>query len=196
MLRTVSAVFLSACLLLIVSGVAWAHVEVSPGEVEPGATRTFTVSVPTEKDIPTTRVSLQIPQGVEVGSVDAPSGWQGAVEGGSIVWSGGEIGAGESQEFAFEATLPDRAGTYAWPASQTYQDGSVVEWAGAPDSDEPAPVVEVGSHGGSHDEGESHGHEMETVPETGGVSLTFVYGLAALALIAAGAALSRAGNRR
>lgn len=56
-------VILSFLLTLAPPGVALAHVTISPEEVQPGATQTFAVIVPTEKDIPTTGVSLQIPDG-------------------------------------------------------------------------------------------------------------------------------------
>ena len=36
-------------------------------------------------------------------------------------------------------------GDYVFKVSQTYSDGSVVDWAGSEDSDTPAPVVAVGA---------------------------------------------------
>lgn len=177
---------LSFLLTLILPSVAFAHVTVSPEEVQPGTTQTFTVVAPTEKDVPTTGISLRIPEGFEVTSVQSPpGGWRGGAEDGSVSWSGGEIGAGgieitspegevipmgESQEFTFEASTPEAPDAYAWPVSQTYKDGSVVEWAGPNDSEKPAPVVQVAAGGpestapksaGHHDNDEgagSHGH--------------------------------------
>ena len=165
---------LSLLLTLALPGVAFAHVTVSPGEVQPGTTQTFTVVVPTEKDIPTTGVSLRIPDGFEVGSVRSPSGgWRGVAENGSVAWSGGEIGAGEmeitspegevipmgeSQEFTFEARTPEAPGAYAWPTAQTYRDGSVVRWAGPADSEESAPFVTVVASGPEASTPESAGH--------------------------------------
>ncbi len=180
-------VILSFLLTFVLPGAALAHVTVSPEEVEPGTIQTFTVLVPTEKDIPTTGVSLRIPDGFEVSGVQSPSGgWRGGGEDGAVAWSGGEIGAGgmeitspegqvipmgESQEFTFEAKAPEAPGAYAWPVAQTYKDGSVVEWAGPTDSETPAPEIEVapasGREGttpddaGHHDHGEgagNHGH--------------------------------------
>lgn len=162
-------------LTFVLPGAALAHVTVSPEEVQPGSTQTFTVVVPTEKEIPTTGVSLRIPEGFEVVGVRSPSdGWRGGVEDGSVAWSGGEIGAGgmeftspegevvsmgESQEFTFEARTPETPGAYAWPVSQTYKDGSVVKWAGPTDSEEPAPVVEVAGSGPEGTTREGGGHE-------------------------------------
>lgn len=91
-----------------------------------------------------------------------------------MAWSGGEIGTkgvgitspegeviptGESQEFTFRARTPESPCGYAWPASQTYKDGSVVEWAGPADSEDPAPVVEVATSGPESTASEATGHE-------------------------------------
>lgn len=173
----------SFLLTLVLSGAAFAHVTVSPGQVQPGATQQFTAVVPTEKDIPTTEVRLEIPDGFEVVEVRSPGGgWRGAVQGGAVTWSGGEIGAGnleitspegevipmgESEEFTFEARAPESPGSYAWPATQTYEDGSAVEWAGPSDSAAPAPIIEVVATGqestsgdaGHHDHGSGVAHE-------------------------------------
>ena len=52
---------------------------------------------------------------------------------------GEEIQMGESEEFAFEARALEEPGEYAWAATQTYEDGSAVEWSGPVDSEKPAP---------------------------------------------------------
>lgn len=181
------AAVLSTFLTLAVASAAWAHVEISPGGARAGSTETFAAEVPTEKDIPTTGVRLKVPEGFEVTDVQSPAGWQGKLEGGSIVWSGGEIGEDEVQEFTFEARTPDEAGEYALKTFQTYQDGSVVEWIGAADSEEPAPVIEVAQSNAAavpedhtHGVDDSHGgmmhsgmaHSEGTLPDSGGVSLT------------------------
>lgn len=195
---------LCACsaLTLAFAGAAWAHVEVSPGQVPAGVTETFTVEVPTEKEVPTTGVRLELPEGFEATGAEAPSGWRSEVQGNSLVWTGGEIPVADSEEFSFEATVPEEAGSFALDAIQTYQDGSVVEWTGAADSEEPAPVLEVaagGQAGGEMDEpqhgdeehGDTPGSHAEEVPDTGGPSPAVLLTLCALALAASAATLSR-----
>jgi len=49
--------------MLAVSAPAWAHVVVSPEEVTAGDYETLTVSVPTEKEIPTTEIRWRCPRG-------------------------------------------------------------------------------------------------------------------------------------
>jgi uncharacterized protein YcnI len=55
--------FVGAFLTLAVSAPAWAHVVVSPEEVTAGEYATLTVSVPTEKEVPTTRIRVEVPDG-------------------------------------------------------------------------------------------------------------------------------------
>lgn len=137
------------CLMILTTaGVAWAHVVVHPNQAPAGSYQKFDVSVPTEKDIPTTKVQVEVPEGFTVTGVKPVPGWQSEFEkdGGvvkSITWSGGQINPEEFQEFSFQARTPEDAGEYAWNAYQTYEDGSVVEWTGEPDSEEPASVVKI-----------------------------------------------------
>lgn len=195
---------LCACsaLALAFAGAAWAHVEVSPGQVPAGGPETLTVEVPTEKEVPTTEVRLELPEGFEASGAEAPAGWQSDVQGNALVWTGGEIPVADSEEFSFEATVPDEAGSFALDAIQTYEDGSTVEWTGAADSEEPAPVVEVASGGqtggemdepqhGDEEHGDAHGSHAEEVPDTGGPSPSVLLALCALALAASAATLSR-----
>lgn len=135
------------------------------------------MSTPGEKESPIVEERVEVPQGFEVTSVDSPDGWQGSVEGGSVVWAGGEIPESKEQQFSFEARVPDQTGEYQWRAFDTYEDGSVSEWTGAPDSDNPASVTEVTAggaqtteHGQDHGSG-AHGSRESDLPETGGLPL-------------------------
>jgi uncharacterized protein YcnI len=124
-----------------------AHVVVLPSD---DVTRTpacsftkFVVRVPTEKPIPTTGLRVIIPAGVTVIGVQPKAGgWKAAFEEQkgrvvAIVWTGGQIAPREFDEFAFLAAGPHQAATVSWDALQTYSDGSVVRWTGAPGSDTP-----------------------------------------------------------
>lgn len=202
---------LSVLLTLGVAGVAWAHVTVSPEEVSPGDFETLTLNVPTEKEIPTTEVRVEVPEDFTVSGVQPVPGWEHEFEeqGGvtrAIVWSGGEIGAREFQQFLISAQTPEEAGEYAWPATQTYQDGSVVEWTGPPDSDNPASVIQVASSGseGGHGAGAESGNRdmggMEAgsqasasapLPDTGGISPVLYVGFGAAATVLGAALIMR-----
>lgn len=194
---------LATFMVLAVADTAWAHVEIAPGEVPPGDAREFVVEVPTELDVPTTEVRLVVPGGFEVTGVTPVPGWRGALEGGDVVWSGGEIPVDGAQEFAFVATVPGEAGEFAFAVIQTHADGTEVRWDGPPDSDEPAPVVTVaesgGASGGEHDARHGDDHGSGAVPPTGGMSPVVFFGALGacalglvLALGASGLALARA----
>jgi len=191
--------------ILAVSSTAWAHVVVSPEEVTAGEYETLTVSVPTEKEIPTTEVRVEVPEGFLLSGVQPVPGWEHAFEedGGvvtAVKFSGGEIGPREFQQFFLQAQAPEEPGAYPWKATQTYEDGSTVEWTGAPDSEEPASVVEVVS-GGSADAGSSPepseasasqqvGGEEEVLADTGGTNPA-VYAIIGAAGLLASALLAR-----
>jgi uncharacterized protein YcnI len=138
--------------MLTVSAPAWAHVVVSPEVVTAGDYETLTVSVPTEKEIPTTKIRVEVPEGFLLSGVQPVPGWEHTFQedGGvvrAVTFSGGEIRPQEFQQFLVQAQAPEEPGRYPWKAFQTYEDGSVVEWTGASDSEEPASVVEVVSGG-------------------------------------------------
>lgn len=187
-------------LLFATAGVAVAHVEISPAEIPPGGSAELTVEAAAEKDIPAIEVRVEIPQGFEVTGVSSPPGWQGGVEGGSVVWSGGEIAPDRAEEFPIEVQSPRKAGRFVWPGFVTYQDGGVIKWTGPPGAERPAAAVEVTGGGtkGDSDSGheDDHGEETtaqttQTVPETGGPSPALLYGAVALALLGVGALLRR-----
>src|SRR3954463_5499779 len=67
----------------------------------------------------------------------APMGWPRGSRGGGIK-------PGQFQDFPISVQIPGKAGDkLTFKALQTYSDGEVVRWIGAPGSDEPAPQVTV-----------------------------------------------------
>jgi LPXTG-motif cell wall-anchored protein len=125
-------------------------------------------------------------------------GWEYAFEedGGivtAVTFSGGEIRLREFQQFFVQAQASEEPGEYPWKAIQTYEDGSVVEWVGASDSEEPASVIEVVS-GRSEELGSSPepaeasasqraGGEAEVLADTGGTDPTVYAGLGLASLL-------------
>jgi uncharacterized protein YcnI len=205
-LLLVGAGTLSTCTMLTVSAPAWAHVVVSPEEVAAGDYETLTISVPTEKEVPTTKIRVEVPEGFLLSGVQPVPGWEYAFEedGGvitAVTWSGGEIGPREFQQFLVQAQAPEKPGGYPWRAIQTYRDGSVVEWTGPPDAEEPASVVEVvqggteGHGSGAAEaaldgEGTVAGAATDTLTATGGHN-PFVYASLGVGALALGALLAR-----
>jgi uncharacterized protein YcnI len=133
------------------AGLASAHVTVQPTEVPAGSYQVFTVRVPTEKEIATTSVKLAIPDGVSVSRIEPKPEWTYEIEKNadnkfvSVTWkaTGKGLGATEFGEFRVQGKVADDAKELVWKAYQTYSDGEVVEWTGAPEADKPASVTAV-----------------------------------------------------
>lgn len=193
-------VVLTTFLTLTTVGVAYAHVRVSPEEVPAGSYEKLTVSVPTERDVPTTEVRLEVPEGFEVLGVQPEPGWDydfeedaGTIT--AITWSGGEIAPREFQEFRFQTRTPEEGGQFAWNAFQTYEDGEVVEWSGPEGSEQEASFVTVAEGGeGGNDTATQEESGSEGSPSTGAFTPVAAYGglgIGALALVVALVALLR-----
>ena len=122
--------------MLAVSTPAWAHVVVSPEVVTAGDYETLTVSVPTEKEIPTTKIRVEVPEGFLLSGCSPCRmgaqfrGGRRCCEGCDLLWRGDTLS--EFQQFLLQAQAPDKPGEYPWKAIQTYKDGSVAEWTGPP----------------------------------------------------------------
>lgn len=138
----------AAAALTLVAPPAGAHVQVRPAEAAPGDPVLWTVLVPNERDVVTTRVELAIPEGVLPFSYEPLPGWTRRVTKGadqstrSVVWSG-RLEPEEVLVTQFLATTPDTEGPISWKAIQTYADGQKVRWIGGPDTEEPAAVTQI-----------------------------------------------------
>jgi periplasmic copper chaperone A len=174
---------LAALTVLALPAAAGAHVTVVPSSAPAGAYAVFDVRVPNERDdAATTKVELKLPPGFLTASFQPVPGWRAQVvkerlsrpietengpiseQAGRIVFSGdgsaaGRIPPGAFQDFPISVKLPDRAGeTLTFKALQTYDDGEVVRWIGAPGADEPAPQVTLTAAAGEGD-GAGAGHD-------------------------------------
>jgi uncharacterized protein len=145
--------------------VAAAHVTLQPNEVPAGAFKRLDVRVPNERDDASTRkVQVKFPAGFISVSYQRVPGWQATVtmakldkpvevfgekhtervDTVSFTTNGKGVQPGQFQDFGLSVALPDKAGsTLTFKAIQTYSNGEVVRWIGAPDSDQPAPQVQL-----------------------------------------------------
>lgn len=158
LLRTLLVTVLAA---LVAVPAAAAHVTINPGEWEAGGFARFVIRVPTERDVPTTEVTVRFPEAVTSARFMPAPGWERTTEIeqldepiqqgegdpiterlASVTWTGNTIASDEFMEFGVSFRVPDTPGeTLVFPAIQTYQGGEVVEWIGAEDSESPAPTV-------------------------------------------------------
>ncbi len=156
----------AAALLVLTAVPAFAHVTIQPSEAKADSFSRFVVRVPNEKDDSATiEVEVQLPPLAFV-SFEDKDGWKRDVESGEfdesvdafgqeitegvlkVTWSGGAIEPGEFAEFGFSAKMPAEETSLEFKALQTYDDGEVVEWTGAEDSETPAALVTTFDLGG------------------------------------------------
>ena len=142
-MKLVKSFVLAAGAALVVTAAASAHVTLNPGTAPAESFSRFALRVPTEEGVPTVKLSIQLPEGLEVRFQPKP-GWQRTQSGRVVTWSGGEIAPDEFDEFGLSFQVPNTPGeTLSFPATQTYANGKVVRWIGAPESEEPAPTLTV-----------------------------------------------------
>ncbi len=175
---------------LAVPTIAQAHVTLQPKTAAAGAYVVEDVRVPNETDdAVTTKVAVQFPEGFAEASYQTIPGWSvkvvkeklatpvktddGEVTEGvkTITWTAkfkaDGIAPGQFQDFPLSVQIPGKAGdTLTFKALQTYSDGTVARWIGAPDADE-AGTAGAGHRGGrrpprhSGAGGRRHGDDRE-----------------------------------
>lgn len=131
-------------LAVLVASAAAAHVTVWPQQSAAGAGERYTVRVPTEGQVATTSVELEIPADVTVSAVLVGGAYTYDVrrEGNRIVaitWKL-EIKPAETGEFGFFARNP-KATQIVWKARQRFADGTSADWVGVEGDRRPAAVT-------------------------------------------------------
>jgi len=218
-----------AALALLAPAAAQAHVSLHPNEVPVGSFATLDIRVPNETDnANTVKLAVQFPPGFLDVSTEYMPGWSAEVKTTKlakpvqtddgevteqvkeIVWSGhggeGKIPPEQFLNFPISTEIPGKAGEeLTFKVLQYYDNGEVVRWIGPPDSEEPAPQIDVTAEGGalqdvagsetappspsteSAEEGEASGSSDSASKGLGIAALV----VGALGLIAGGAALIR-----
>ncbi|RKT05778.1 uncharacterized protein YcnI [Streptomyces sp. 3211.6] len=178
--RVSFAAALAAGAVLALSGTAFAHVSVQPGDAPKGGYATINFKVPNERDnASTTQLEVNFPVDQPLTSVmpqDIP-GWTSTVEKTKldkplnvhgkqvnevvtkVTWTGGKIEPGKFQQFPVSVgKLPDNADKMVFKAIQTYDNNEVVRWIeeakeGAAEPQNPAPVLKLtaAAAAGDHD---------------------------------------------
>ncbi len=139
---------LAAAAVAILSSAGLAHVTVSPKVSSPGAWEKYAIRVPNERKVATTSLEVRFPVGVRVVSFEDEPGWNieptrdaaGAIIGAR--WTG-QLAPERFAEFGVIAVNPKQAAELTFTAVQTYADGSLANWSGAPGSKDPAPRVTI-----------------------------------------------------
>jgi len=173
----------TAIAALAAPAAAQAHVTLQPASAPAGAFMVLDIRVPTELDnASTAKVDVKFPDGFAAARYQAVPGWKVRVttkklatpiqtDDGPITEGvdrmiftrtsrTGGIKPGQFQDFPISVQIPGKAGDkLTFKALQTYSNGTVVRWIGAPGSDEPAPQVTVtaASTGAAASSGIHHG---------------------------------------
>jgi periplasmic copper chaperone A len=217
---------------------AQAHVSLHPNEVPTGSFATLQIRVPNESENANTiKLAVRFPPGFTDVSTEYMPGWSAKVvtaklakpvhtEGGEvtegvkeIVWTGhgeaGKIPPGQFLAFPISTEIPGKAGEeLAFKTLQYYDNGEVARWIGTPESEEPAPRIDVTAPGGAlrdvagsetappNPEASGSGGEAEATSGSGsgdsagkGLGVAALI-LGALGLLAGGAALVRSWGSR
>jgi len=207
---------LVAVLALVAPAGAGAHVTLQPEEAAAGDYTVLDVRVPNERDdAATTKVNVQFPPGFVFASYQPVAGWSVDVkmeklakpisshgeeiteQVSQVTWTAESdkagIQSGQFQDLPISVQIPGEAGdTLTFKALQTYDDGEVVRWIGAPESEHPAPQVSVSAgseeHGGGGHAAAESSDDSEGASKGLGIAALVV---GALGLLAGGAALVR-----
>ena len=123
-----------------------AHVTVAPRESQAGAEQRYTIRVPTEGQVATTSVELEVPANMTIIEVVLGDGYtfETRREGSRIVaitWKR-EIPPRQTAEFVFVARNP-KSEQVAWRARQRFADGTSADWIGVEGDRRPAAVTRL-----------------------------------------------------
>ncbi len=162
-----------AALALLAPAAAQAHVSLHPNEVPIGSFATLDIRVPNEMESANTvKLAVQVPTGFLDVSPEYMPGWTPKVltaklakpvqtddgevteQVKEIVWTGdgqqGKIPPGQFLNFPISTEIPGKAGEeLTFKVLQYYDNGETVRWIGPPNSEEPAPQIDVTAEGGA-----------------------------------------------
>ncbi|MBI4888669.1 MAG: DUF1775 domain-containing protein [Acidobacteria bacterium] len=145
MTRTAVRAGALAMIFVGAGAVGRAHVTVWPQQSQAGGSERYTVRVPTEGQVATTAVELEVPSDVTVTGVLVGTGASEARREGdriaAITWKL-EIKPGEVGEFVFFARNP-KGSQIAWKAHQRFADGTSADWTGVEGDRRPASVTRL-----------------------------------------------------
>jgi len=132
--------------ILLVSQVALAHIRILPTDSTLGGREKYTMRVPNEKQVPSSRIEGEFPAALQVYDFEFKPGWKidfkkdakGNIVG--ATWTG-KIQPYEFVEFGMLAINPKEGNELVWKFVQYYDDGTKEEFTGPVGSRLPSPVV-------------------------------------------------------
>jgi periplasmic copper chaperone A len=171
--RRPAALLAALAVALCLPAVASAHVSVHPNTVPAGAFATLNVRVPGEEENAYAwKVAVQMPPGFIDAATENVPGWSvetkttklakpietddGPIdeEVSEIIWTGdkkeGKLPDGTFVQFPLSVAIPESAEgePLAFKTLEYYSNGKVARWIGEPESEFPAPTINVTAKGG------------------------------------------------
>jgi len=153
-MKVIRFVGLVLALVVGLAGPALAHAELDKKAGERDANVSLTLHVPVEVEgSQNAKVIVEIPRPFVLHSCSATNGWTCVVADepdsthALVTYEPAAPGAPGLEDFTFDVKTPEEDGDYRIEVNQIYSDGTVVQWAGDPDSENPAPVFTVGAGG-------------------------------------------------
>ena len=145
-LAAMRTTLLAVIAVLFVVSSAIAHVTVWPQQSQAGGSERYVVRVPTEGQVTTASVELEIPADVRVTGVLIGAGYSYELrrEGdriAAVTWKQ-DVKPGEVAEYVFFARNP-KAAQITWKARQRYVDGTSADWVGVEGDRRPASVTRL-----------------------------------------------------
>jgi uncharacterized protein YcnI len=107
---------------------AAAHVYATPSFVPGGKTATLSLSVPNERGVPMTGVTVTVPDGFRVLKALPVGGWQTQVTRSIATWSGRGLPARGLANITLDVRARTSPGDVALLAKERYRDGGIVQW--------------------------------------------------------------------
>ena len=131
---------------LMCAQLASAHIRIYPTESTVGAREKYTMRVPNEKQVGSSKVEGEFPAGLQVYDFEFKPGWKidfKKDDKGNIIgatWTG-KIQPYEFVEFGMLGINPKQGSNLTWKFIQYYDDGTKEEFTGPVGSRLPSPVV-------------------------------------------------------
>lgn len=134
--------------ILLCGQIASAHIRIAPTESTSGAREKYTMRVPNEKQVGSSKIEGEFPAGLQVYDFEFKPGWnidfkkddKGKIIG--ATWTG-KIRPYEFVEFGMLAINPKEGDNLTWKFIQYYDDGTKEEFVGPVGSRLPAPMVSL-----------------------------------------------------
>src|SRR6266496_6558170 len=137
----------TAASLILLASPAFAHVTVAPQQSASGATQVYKVRVHNDAKAPTASITLQVPEGVEIRSVEkTATGKSEMIKTGdrvtAITWQI-EVPVGKYVELAFDARNPSSGNQLNWNVTEKFTDGSTIEFNDKPGAKEKSSITKL-----------------------------------------------------